>query len=66
MDATGCPECGELAEVLWRVVLDSTDGPIEHAKVQCVQRHGFLLPVESLVRSAPARSHPRRSAAWRA
>jgi hypothetical protein len=48
-DTTICPECGELAEVEWRDVLESTDGPVEHAKVRCVRRHWFLLPVASLV-----------------
>jgi hypothetical protein len=52
MDTTFCPECGELAEVLWRDVLESTDGPVEHAKVLCVRRHWFLLPVEHLARAA--------------
>jgi hypothetical protein len=47
-DTTTCPECGALAEVQWRDVLESTDGPVEHAKVMCVRRHWFLLPVASL------------------
>ena len=33
MDTTLCPECGGLAEVLWRQVAESTDGPVEHAKI---------------------------------
>jgi hypothetical protein len=48
MDTTLCPECGALAEVKWREVAESTDGPVEHAKVVCVRRHWFLLPVASL------------------
>ena len=48
LDTTTCVECGELAEVLWRDVLEGTDGPVEHAKVACVQRHWFLLPVARL------------------
>lgn len=48
MELTICPECGTVAEVLWRTALDSTSGPVEHAKVLCLNRHGFLLPVESL------------------
>lgn len=48
MDTTHCPECGMLAEVEWRAVLESTDGPIEHAKVRCLQRHWFLLPIAAL------------------
>jgi hypothetical protein len=45
MDMTLCPECGALAEVQWRDVIESTDGPVEHAKVVCAARHWFLLPV---------------------
>jgi len=26
-------------------VLDSTDGPIEHAKIRCVNRHWCYVPV---------------------
>ena len=48
MDMTSCPECGSLAEIEWRAVLDSTDGPVEHARVRCVRRHWFLLPVATL------------------
>jgi len=57
MDTTLCPECGGLAEVQWRDVADSTDGPIEHAKIRCVRRHWFLLPVAYLERAyeAPVR-----------
>ena len=65
MDMTLCPECGALAEVLWRTVMEGTDGPVEHAKVCCVRRHRFLLPVARLERPAPvspARSVPTRTA----
>ncbi len=48
MDLTTCPECGNAAEILWRDVLESTDGPVEHAKLRCVDRHSFLMPVASL------------------
>jgi hypothetical protein len=48
MDTTHCPECGALAEIEWRTVMESTDGPIEHAKIRCAQRHWFLLPVAAL------------------
>lgn len=50
MDTTTCPQCGLLAEVEDRHVLESTDGPVEHAGVRCVQRHWFLLPVATLAR----------------
>ena len=47
-DTTVCPECNSLAEVQWRAVLESTDGPVEHAKILCAERHWFLLPVAGL------------------
>ncbi len=62
MDTTHCPECGLVAEVRDRVVIESTDGPVEHAHVSCVDRHRFWLPVGYLARTpepAPAES-------WRA
>ena len=37
----------------WRAVLESTHGPIEHAKVLCVNQHWFLLPVAGLVSPRP-------------
>jgi hypothetical protein len=52
METTACPECDELAEVQWRAVLDSTDGPVEHAKILCVRRHWFLLPVAQMGQGA--------------
>ena len=48
MDTTSCPECGEEARVEWRAVLEGTDGPVEHCKVRCGQKHWFLLPVATL------------------
>ena len=50
METTRCPECGQPAEVVHRAVLESTDGPVEHAHVRCVQRHCFCLPVSYLAR----------------
>jgi hypothetical protein len=71
MDLTTCPECGEIAEVQWRTVMESTDGPVEHSKVLCMNRHWFLLPTASLARpsgaasgarckATPARATPRK------
>lgn len=47
MDLTHCPECAAPAEIQWSAVLDSTDGPVEHAKILCVRRHWFLLPMNT-------------------
>ena len=54
MDTTSCPECDAPAEVEWRAVLESTGGPVEHAKVRCLRRHRFLLPVAALEAPAPS------------
>lgn len=56
MDITVCPECGAAAEVQWRTVMESTDGPIEHAKVICAHRHWYLLPVAHLARHRTPRT----------
>jgi hypothetical protein len=48
LDLVVCPECFTPAEVVDRFALAGTDGPVEHAKVRCVARHWFLLPVASL------------------
>ncbi len=47
-DLTTCPDCGAIAEVLDRFVLESTDGPVEHLRTVCVRRHWFVLPVASM------------------
>ncbi|GAB7002632.1 hypothetical protein JCM18899A_01030 [Nocardioides sp. AN3] len=38
-NTTLCSQCGALAEVKWRDVLESTDGPVENAKVACARWH---------------------------
>jgi hypothetical protein len=48
LDLVGCPACGAPAEVVDRYVLESTDGPIEHATVACAARHRFTVLVERL------------------
>jgi len=48
-DLTACPECSATAEVTDRVMLDSTDGPVEHARIRCVRRHWCYMPTAGLV-----------------
>lgn len=55
MELTACPECGGLAEIVWRAALESTDGPVEHVRVVCVRRHWFLMPTAALLGSRGAR-----------
>ena len=53
-----CPElnedgtpCGLPAEVMDRQVFGSTEGPVEHVKTTCVNRHFLFFPVSMLDRS---------------
>lgn len=62
LDTTCCPECGALAEIQWRAVMDGTDGPVEHAKVLCAARHWFLLPVAALATPRRYAGEPARAA----
>jgi hypothetical protein len=48
MEMTTCPECGAPAEVRGRSVWESTAGPVEHIRIECVARHWFLMSVASL------------------
>jgi hypothetical protein len=41
-----CPECGSTARVEWRSSALSTDGRIDLVKIQCPNRHWFLMPDE--------------------
>jgi hypothetical protein len=52
LEIVECPECAAPAEVVDRFLLDSTDGPIEHAIVRCVVRHRLTVLVERLASSS--------------
>jgi hypothetical protein len=47
--------------VVERYVLDSTDGPIEHATVLCSERHRYTVLVERL---QTPRTPERRTGRW--
>lgn len=55
MELTTCPECGATAAVTWRYCEESTDGPVEHVRLSCVQRHWFMGPAASLLTGGPGR-----------
>lgn len=43
-----CPDCAQPAEVVRRAALASTAGTVDHVKIQCVQRHWYLMPASRL------------------
>jgi len=45
---TACPECGLPAEITDRFSLSSTDGPVEHVALACVDGHYFRMPADRL------------------
>jgi hypothetical protein len=48
LDLAACPQCAAPAEILDRFDLPSSDGPVEHVKVQCLSRHRFTMPAAGL------------------
>jgi hypothetical protein len=66
LEIVGCPECAAPAEIVDRFVLESTDGPIEHAIVTCTERHRLTVLVERMASrpaggTRPATSRRRRT-----
>lgn len=49
---TSCPQCGLPAEIDERFWLESTDGPVDHAALSCIDGHHFRM-AEPGSRSAP-------------
>jgi hypothetical protein len=43
-----CPECSMIAALQYRDRVKSTDGPIDHVKMFCVNRHWFFMPINML------------------
>jgi hypothetical protein len=48
MDRDGDERCGLPAAVEYRYTMESTDGPLESAKIRCPSGHSFNGPIESL------------------
>ena len=53
LDQHGALRCGLPAEVEYRYTVESSDGPMESAKIRCPRGHWFLGPVDAL--TMPAR-----------
>jgi hypothetical protein len=70
LELTFCPECGRPAEIVQRVTMQSTDGPVEHVKTRCITGPWFLVPAADLAPPATVAADPRerlrRSTATRA
>ncbi len=64
LTARGTARCGLPAEVLYRYHVESTDGPLECAKIQCPHGHWFNGPVESLSLSAAAMPDYSQCSSW--
>jgi hypothetical protein len=47
-DTIPCPQCGASARITERFSLGSTDGPMEHLKIGCVNNHWFT-PLAEMV-----------------
>lgn len=56
MNFVACPDCGTPAEIAERFWLSSTDGPVEHAAVECVAGHYFRMALDRLAEPAEVRS----------
>lgn len=47
-DIVACPECSMTAALQRGNRVESTDGPIDHVRVTCANRHWFLMPADML------------------
>jgi hypothetical protein len=60
MDKTGAARCGLPAAVEYRYAVQSTDGPLESAKIRCPRGHCFNGPLEWLLWDKAAAAGPQR------
>jgi hypothetical protein len=56
MDDSGAARCGLPAAVEYWYTVESSDGPLESAKIRCPRGHGFNGPVEYLTFTGSGRS----------
>jgi hypothetical protein len=50
LDAHGLAQCGLPAEIQDPYLVQSTDGPLESARIRCPRGHCFSGPIQSLTR----------------
>ena len=63
LDEHGTGICGLPAELQYRYIAESTDGPLESARIRCPRGHFFNGPIEAFYwESQPAGELPARSA----
>jgi hypothetical protein len=64
LEIVACPECGLPAEVVDRVAVTSTAGPVELRRTLCVRRHWYMMADSSapLRVYQPPMTVPRRGA----
>jgi hypothetical protein len=50
MEITACPQpgCALPTEILDRMLIASTGGPLEHARLACLGGHRFFMPTHML------------------
>jgi hypothetical protein len=48
LDVVACPECSMTAALQRGGRVESTDGPVDHVRITCVNRHWFLMPADAL------------------
>ncbi|MGH3871273.1 MAG: hypothetical protein ACRDSR_07105 [Pseudonocardiaceae bacterium] len=48
LDIVACPECSMTAAMQRGDPIESTDGPVDHVRITCVNRHWFLMPADML------------------
>jgi hypothetical protein len=61
MDDDGAVRCGLPAAVEYRYTCESTDGPLESARIQCPRGHVFNGPLEYLTFTSGVQATPARS-----
>ncbi len=53
---TPCPQCGLPAEIRENFYLNSTDGPVEHVALSCIDDHHFRMATDRLPAAKVGRS----------